>query len=346
MKPPTGRSSKRILIIVSFIATTTVARQVGAQAKAYQLEDVLQLVASGINTQRIADKVKLNCIDFPVDQPVERRLLKAGGDSALIAMLQGACYGGSTLEVYSDADVDVLIGGRPVGRTPYTARVYESAEMVIEVRGKRWTSTIATDVPARTIVRVRFPAPEDTLDWPEARGTEDLGKELDLLTLWKSSRPEPPLPKAPRGWRRLGPMLLGGVVLSSVGYGVGTRACEGRRPDYVVDSVTYPGYSLGATSGCMAGWSGGGFATGTVAASYISRWRARRALARYPITLAKWQDTQARQRDAWLERHPAIRTARGREAADLQRVKDANRHTAARNAELAKPSIVKEKVAS
>lgn len=314
-----------------------------AQVRAYDLDAIVRLVSAGVGAG-VIERVKTSCVSFPLDAAAESRLRVAGADSAVMNAVRSACYAGSAIEVNTDQPgAGVWIAGRLVGKSPYSAHVNPSeSPVLVEVSSGNWRDSVKTDLPPGTTLVVRFPAPEDTLVWPTTRKPLEIGEQLKLVDLWKGTRPRPELPAAPSRLRSVGQWLAAGVVSGAGGYLAARKGCSRTQGSYVVDSVTYPGFNLGASSGCVVGYTAPAAAIGALLYKELMSRRREAAIEGYPERLSRWEDVQRFELERWLSSHPQVRTVMATEAERRDQVREANRRAVEGNKERRRPSIAKQ----
>lgn len=156
-------SNARLAVGVAFFCLApTVSAQ--AQAKAYSLTDVLELVQGSVTSSRILKMIGKSCLSFKVTKEVESVLRNAGADNALIAGLGSHCYKGDD----AVPTPSVKVPKKPIPKPPVPADDDETtysftdlvgdAENVPNITGKRpdLQSLSATVTPIGVRFRVRF----------------------------------------------------------------------------------------------------------------------------------------------------------------------------------------------
>lgn len=334
-------NARAVVLLTALVAFAPV--QLSAQVRAYDLDAIVRLLGAGVGAG-VIERVKTVCISFPMDSSAENRLRVAGADSAVMNAVRSACYAGSAVEVNTDQPgAGVWIAGRLVGKSPYSARVNSSdAPLLVEVSNGNWRDSVVTDLPVGTTLRVHFPAPEDTLVWPTTRRLLEVGEQLKLVDLWKGTRPRPLQPASPNRMRALGQWLVAGAVSGAGGYLAARKGCARTQGAYVVDSVSYPGFNLGATSGCVASYTAPAAALGALLFKEVANRRRDQAVENYPERLSRWEDVQRSELDRWLSSHPQIRSVMATEQERLNQVREANRRAVESNRERRAPRVVKQ----
>ena len=331
---------RRFVFLLSLLLLPTRGE---AQVRAYDLETLARLLLGGISAERVIERVRTTCVSFPLDSIAEQRLRVAGADTTVMNAVRSACYAGSTVEVNSDVpNAAVWLGGRLVGKSPYVARVNASPEpMLIEVSIGNWRDSVKTDIPAGVTVRTYFPSPEDTLPWPAVRKPMEIGEQLNLVDLWKNTRPRPELPQPASRMRRWSEWVVASAVSGSLGYVLARKGCTRTQAPYVVDSVTYPGYNLGATSSCVAAYTAPAAAVGGFLYHSVVERQRQQAVESYPERLSRWEDVQRAELERFLASHPQVKTVMATERERLDQVRDANRAAIEKNRERRAPRVAK-----
>jgi hypothetical protein len=327
-----------------------------AQKRAQTLDDVARLLASGAPQQRALDLLKLDCIDFPVDERAIARLKAFGAQDTFLSQLGNICYLGSSVEITSQpAGAVVRVGKDEIGLTPTTWRLMPTQQFAFEViRGEGATARAVTvAVPSGAMAKVNVAMPRDTAIWPVLRSEQQLIDDLQLRAKYPGIAEDPPEPVAPRGGSTGGRAFIGGILLGGVAFGASTAVCAqsqtaGTTGGYLSNG-TYvaPGanVSLGAATGCQAGVAAAGAAAGGLLNMLIGKGRDGGAQRRYQQELANRPrviadlNRQRSERAAALSQDPALREANAREKAVLDSVRAVNAATVRYNEALPAPKV-------
>lgn len=325
-----------------------------AQQRVQSIDDVTRLLASGAPAPRVLSLLRIDCIDFPVDDAAIARLRTFGAPDTFIQQLRDVCYLGAQVQLRSEpAGAEVFIGEREVGATPMTWRTLPTGKLSFRVVGLKGERTVDVRVPAGTRVDVDVVLPMDTVPWPSVRDAEDIVRDLGLQQRYPEIPFDPAEPVAPAKANTVGRFVLGSVLVGGAGFGASMALCNqsvtaGSAGGYLSDG-TYvaPGEvaSLGPATACQAGAAGGaallgGFLNTMIGkSSYNGRVkRYEREVAERPAVLA---DLKARRekRGADLARDPEVQRVVRTERQALDSVKALNFATIRRNDQLPAPTI-------
>ena len=327
-----------------------------AQKRVQSLDDVSRLLASGAPQQRALDLLRLDCIDFPVDERARARLQAFGAQPWFLDQLANVCYLGAAIEVTSQpVGAVVKVGRDEVGVTPMTYRLLPTMQFAFSVAQAQGTAerTVTVAVPAGALAKVTVAMPRDTAAWPALRSSEQVIDDLQLRTKYPDIGEDPPAPVAPSGGSSGGRAFVGGLLLGGAAFAASTAVCgqsqtAGGTGGYLSNG-TYvaPGatVSLGAATGCQAGVAAAGAAAGGLLNVLMgkgrdgsARSRYQRDLAAHPGVLAdltrkREERTQAVAQDA------QVQAVVKREQAALDSVKATNAATTRYNDALPAPKI-------
>jgi len=216
-----------------------------AQAQPFSIDDITELVRSGVSDARILELARRDCLLFELDTQSDADLRASGASATLVRGLRTACYAGAALEVTSDpAGMPIWLGRGRVGTTPWRAQVLRGRLTVAVSRGE-WRESVTAQIPAHCLVRLHFVAPADTMPWPVEPTRDQLASSLEASVQWAPSRPEPDAPAPFVGKHPIGRQIAGGVVGALLGGAAG----------YAIDrdSLTGPGLVLVGGIGWFVG---------------------------------------------------------------------------------------------
>ncbi len=216
-----------------------------AQAQPFSIDDITELVRSGVSDARILELARRDCLLFELDRQSDANLRAGGASAALVRSLRTACYAGAWLEVTSEPPgIAIWLGRGRVGTTPWRSQVLRGTLTVAVSRGE-WRESVTAQIPAGRLVRLQFVVPADTVAWPAEPAREQLASSLDASVDWAPSRPEPAAPPPFAGKHPIGRQIAGGVIGALVGGAAG----------YAIDrdSLTGPGLVLVGAIGWFVG---------------------------------------------------------------------------------------------
>jgi len=312
-----------------------------AQSTGRSLQDIIDLLAGRVTQSRVAQRAKEDCIAFPMDADAESKLTNAGASRELIASLRASCFTGAILEVISEpTGADLAVDGRPVGKTPYRARVTPTAAMRLQVKRGEQVQSFEAEIPPGMQIRVAFDILEDTLPWPEEKSARQIADELGVLRQWTPPVPKPPEPLAPGTSRSGMRALLVGLAGGGVAFAAASLSptpCHDKQvasTDSYLGDKLYPAGSevdLGLKPACAGGIGGGVAIVSSLVARQLfnSRHRSRvqqyeAARAGYSDQVSRWEASTAREREAWLASNSQVNAVLARQTQERQRVQASN----------------------
>lgn len=281
IRPPAWLDPKGVALASWLLAISPLS--VGAQAQPLSALDIEQLLESGVSDLRIAQLARRHCLLFKLDAVMTQRLKAApGASAALLEGLRTACYAGAALEVTSDAaGLEVWLGSRHVGTTPWSSEIGRG-QLMVTVRRGEWRQSVPTHIPAGRLVRVHFGGPADTLAWPVEPPRAQLAGALNRTLNAGPSRSEPVAPEAFSGKHPIGRQIIGGVVGALVG-GVAGYAVDPHSDSLAAD------IAAGGAAMALVGWWVGSKLDD---AAYNRRVRKHeRQLAAYDTAFAAWRQS-------------------------------------------------------
>jgi len=80
----------------------TAAPALAAQAQPFSIDDITELVRSGVSDARILELARRDCLLFELDTQSDADLRASGASATLVRGLRTACYAGAALEATSD----------------------------------------------------------------------------------------------------------------------------------------------------------------------------------------------------------------------------------------------------
>jgi hypothetical protein len=314
------------------------AARLVAQGQPFSVLDVQQLIESGVSDVRVVQLARRDCLLFKLDAATERRLEAIEGVTAvLIRGLRTACYAGAALEVTSEPEgLEVWLGARHVGTTPWSSEIARGTLTVAVVRGE-WRDSVVTRLPVGHLVRVHFLGPADTLAWPVEPTRERLAAAFDRSIDFTPSRAEPTAPETVTAKRPKGRQIFGAVV-GVMGGGVLGYAVD-PHSDSVASNVAVGGVLVGA----LGWWVGKKLDD----ASYNARVRDHdRRVAEYQATVAAWQAQMDSERAVMLGRlvDSAVAVEHVRADSFQAAVRVENRRILARNRAAPAPTVTVERL--
>lgn len=253
------------------------AAPLSAQKRAQTLDDVSRLFVSGAQPARILEVLKLDCIDFPVDERAIARLQAYNATPEFIQALNGVCYVGSQVEVVTDPpNQEAQLGNAPAARTPALFKVQPGKGYPLLVGNAKVSRSTTVDVPPGTLVRVAIAMPKDTAPWPVMRTPSAVVRDLGLETRYPPVEEDPAPPVAPSGGSAFGRFSIGGLLLGGAAFAATSSVCNqtvnGGASGGYLSNGTYVGpnqtASLGASTGCV----GAAVAAGAVVGGFANAW--------------------------------------------------------------------------
>jgi len=327
------------------------------QSRGLSVEEVVRLLSSGVSAARVAQNAKDACIAFPMDSTAEAQLARAQAPRELVASLRTNCFTGAILEIVTDPQgVDVAVDQRPVGTSPYRARLVSTPTLRVQARRGDQVQNFDVEVPRGTQVRVTFEMLEDTLALPPERTAQQIAEDLGLMRQWVPpiARPEAPVPPNQRGsgFRSLLVGVIGGGV-GLVAASASPTPCHDKQvasqDSYVGDKLYRAGteVDLGLKPACAASIGAGVGVLSSLVAQQLLAARSRNQLRRYdaaknayPGELARWNTATERERTAWLTANPQVNAALATQANDRNRIRSINDAIKRRNAGRKLPTVV------
>jgi hypothetical protein len=276
-------------------------------------------------------------------------LTAAGAPRDLLVSLRTSCFTGAILEVVSDpSGADLTIEGRPMGQTPYRARVTPTSAMRVQVKRGGQAQSFEAEIPPGMQVRVAFEILEDTVPYPPEKSARQIADELGVMRQWNPPVPMPREPVAPKSGGTSTRALLVGLAGGGLAFAAAALSptpCHDKQvaaqDSYVGDKLYRAGseVDLGVKPACAGGIGGGVAIVSSLVARQLfnSRYRSRvqqyeTARSSYRDQVSRWEQSTARDREAWLLANPQVNAVLASQTRDRQQVQSRNDEIKRRNA--------------